>query len=145
MPEGSFMWILDALRLQFPTARLMTYGSKTKLDGSQSSQTLRELGAQLRSELRTVRQQPRAASVISLPQTRPPNYKYIPSIFIAHSLGGLSVKEVSCKIKTKWKIANFMTGFVTRIQRSRTRELPRESPRCNILRCSKSRHEDTRS
>lgn len=91
------MWILDAIPILFPTARVMTYGSKTKLDGSQSFQTLKELGAQLRGELKTVRRRQRTGSVISIDQPYPRNHEYIPSLFIAHSLGGLTLKEVSAE------------------------------------------------
>lgn len=71
----------------------MAYGSKTKLDGNESTQTLEELGMLLRSEMRTVRKR-RALSVVSLISPLLEPNLIVPSIFIAHSLGGLTVKEV---------------------------------------------------
>ncbi|KAJ5675776.1 hypothetical protein N7462_008673 [Penicillium macrosclerotiorum] len=80
----SFMWILDGLREHFPTARLMTYGSKTKLDGNESTQTLEDLGRILRDDL---------LGDLGSASSRVGKSFSVPSFFIAHSLGGLTVKE----------------------------------------------------
>ncbi|KAJ9209322.1 hypothetical protein DTO166G4_9085 [Paecilomyces variotii] len=87
--QSSYMWILDALSKDFPTARIMVYGSKTRLERDESTQqSLDELGHLLRSEMLTVRNR-RTLSNMSVVE---PSLA-VPSIFIAHSLGGLTVKE----------------------------------------------------
>lgn len=87
------MWVVDGLKEHLPTARLMTYGSKTKLDGNESTQTLEDLGKLLRDEMRSVTRR-RSQSVLSTTSTRLGTGFSVPSFFIAHSLGGLTVKEV---------------------------------------------------
>ncbi|KAJ5908474.1 hypothetical protein N7495_001156 [Penicillium taxi] len=70
----------------------MTYGSKTRLDGNESTQSLKELGMLLRNELKIVTRR-RVSTVDTLPtHAILPSFS-VPSIFIAHSLGGLTVKE----------------------------------------------------
>lgn len=71
----------------------MVYGSKTRLERDESTQqSLDELGHLLRSEMLTVRNR-RTLSNMSVVE---PSLA-VPSIFIAHSLGGLTVKEVRAK------------------------------------------------
>jgi hypothetical protein len=89
----SFMWVLDGLRDRLRNARLMTYGSKTRLDGNESTQTLEDLGKLLRDEMRSVTKR-RAQSVLSSTSSHLGTAFAVPSYFIAHSLGGLTVKEV---------------------------------------------------
>lgn len=89
----SFMWVLDALSKHLPYARIMTYGSKTKLDGNESTQSLEELGVLLRSEMRNVTRR-RSPSTLNSASPRLGASFAVPSFFIAHSLGGLTVKEV---------------------------------------------------
>ena len=85
------MWILDSLESNssFSGARLLLYGSDTKLAGNDSTQELSGLGDDLRSDLE------------ALASNTATNTKLIsvPLIFIAHSLGGLVVKEVVLQIK----------------------------------------------
>lgn len=88
------MWVLDVLRDRLPNARLMTYGSKTRLDGNESTQTLKDLGKLLRDEMRSVMRR-RSQSVLSSTMSHTGNAFAVPSFFIAHSLGGLTVKEVT--------------------------------------------------
>lgn len=75
------MWLVDLLPKAFPGARIMTYGFDTKLKGNDSIQGLDDLGGYLLSDLEHLRQ-----SLGSPPSA--------PLVFIAHSLGGLAVKEV---------------------------------------------------
>ena len=79
------MWLRDALPFDLddkatgqPMARVMTYGYASTVVDSESAQNLEDLGTSLRSGL--------------LPLTA--TSKTRPVIFIAHSLGGLVVKEV---------------------------------------------------
>lgn len=72
----------------------MTYGSKTRLDGNESTQTLEDLGKLLRDEMRSVTKR-RSQSVLSSTSSHLGTAFAVPSYFIAHSLGGLTVKEVN--------------------------------------------------
>jgi hypothetical protein len=116
------MWVLDGLREHFPNARLMTYGSKTKLDGNESSQTLEDLGKLLRDEMRSVTRR-RSQSVLSSPTSRLGTAFAVPSFFIAHSLGGLTVKEVFISIApTQFELElNLEIGTITGEEESRIR------------------------
>jgi len=80
------MWLRDALPHDIlgegngkSVARVMTYGYESDVSQSASTQNLEDLGASLRDSL--------------LPLARATSPK--PIIFIAHSLGGLVVKQVS--------------------------------------------------
>ncbi|KAJ5480917.1 hypothetical protein N7539_006811 [Penicillium diatomitis] len=106
----SFMWVLDGLREKFPTARLMTYGSKTKLDGNESTQTLEDLGKLLRDEMRSVTRR-RAQSALSKESCSTGPSFSVPSIFIAHSLGGLTVKEALLQEKTNPDKGTFISNL----------------------------------
>jgi hypothetical protein len=80
------MWILDTLRSisKLSGCRLLLYGSDTKLAGNNSTQELSSLGQELRSSLQALR---------SMLVTNTDGH-IMPLIFIAHSLGGLVVREV---------------------------------------------------
>ncbi|KAF7718620.1 Uncharacterized protein PECH_006351 [Penicillium ucsense] len=106
----SFMWVLDGLREKFPTARLMTYGSKTKLDGNESTQTLEDLGKLLRDEMRSVTRRP-AQSGLSKESCSTGPSSSVPSIFIAHSLGGLTVKEALLQEETNPDKETFLSNL----------------------------------
>jgi hypothetical protein len=75
------MWLIDSLPDAFLGARIMTYGLDTRLPNNDSHQSLSDLGRYLLSDLRDCR-----ASLKSSQNVR--------MVFIAHSLGGLVVKEV---------------------------------------------------
>jgi hypothetical protein len=85
------MWILDSLGSDSPFsgARLLLYGSDTKLAGNDSTQELSGLGDDLRYDLEALMSKTVTSTKLSI----------VPLIFIAHSLGGLLVKEVFCQIK----------------------------------------------
>lgn len=81
---GEHMWLRDTLPFELdneatgrPMARVMTYGYDASVANSPSTQNLEGLGTSLRSSL--------------LPLAASP--KTWPIVFIAHSLGGLVVKE----------------------------------------------------
>ena len=72
------MWLRDALPDDLPGARVLTYGYNSRLVGSRSFQNLEDLASKFRVSLRTAL------------SDRPPDR---PLIFIAHSLGGLVLKQ----------------------------------------------------
>jgi hypothetical protein len=87
---GSWMWILDSLGSDgpFSGARLLLYGSDTRLAGNDSTQELSGLGDDLRNDLEAL-----------ISKTMINSDGMVPLIFIAHSLGGLVVKEVYFQFK----------------------------------------------
>ena len=72
------MWLRDALPYEIPGARIFTYGYDTRLEQSNSFQNLEDLAITFCASLK-----------VAL-GSRPPNR---PLIFIAHSLGGLVLKQ----------------------------------------------------
>ncbi|CAG8962046.1 hypothetical protein HYFRA_00005088 [Hymenoscyphus fraxineus] len=72
------MWIRDSLSIDLPGVRAVIYGYNTKLDRSQSFQSIPDLGRALISQLQTYGW--------SLPSAKP-------VVFLAHSLGGLVLRE----------------------------------------------------
>ncbi|KAJ4247834.1 hypothetical protein NW762_013043 [Fusarium torreyae] len=75
---GRFVWLRDALPLEVPHARVLTYGYNSELVQSSSFQSLTDLGRALQLDLEGIRDRG---------QQRP-------IVFIGHSLGGLVIKEV---------------------------------------------------
>ncbi|RDW82749.1 hypothetical protein BP6252_03861 [Coleophoma cylindrospora] len=71
---GSHMWLRDSLPHDIKSCRVLIYGYNTQVQGSQSFQDLEALGSTLRT------------SIESMNEVKP-------LIFIAHSLGGLIVKQ----------------------------------------------------
>ena len=72
------MWLRDALPHYLPNARILIYGYDSKLAGSHSFQNLGDVGSRFRASLKV--------ALGSVPRERP-------LIFVAHSLGGLVLKE----------------------------------------------------
>ncbi|KAM6487335.1 ankyrin repeat protein [Trichoderma sp. SZMC 28011] len=81
--HGSFMWLRDALPIDYPKARILIYGYNTRLIRSRSFQNLTDLGKALQIDMKGIR---------DFAQTRP-------IVFIGHSLGGLVIKEAIVKLK----------------------------------------------
>ncbi|KAI0879929.1 uncharacterized protein GGS22DRAFT_176360 [Annulohypoxylon maeteangense] len=80
-PKGkdkSFMWIRDELPSIMPETRISIYGYDTALVGSKSFQSIQDLAISLIGHIK--------ASGQSLPSAKP-------LIFLAHSLGGIVLKE----------------------------------------------------
>lgn len=75
------MWLIDSLPKEFKGARIMTYGFDTRLKNNASVQHLEDLGGYLLSDIEQLR------ATLEYPRS-------VPLVFIAHSLGGLVVKEV---------------------------------------------------
>lgn len=125
------MWLRDSLPnflLQEvsdrPMARVMLYGYDSQVAGSRSLSNLAGLAQHLRESLRTIGSAK-------------------PLIFIAHSLGGLIVKEVSFQIAplARWTLKT-VTGnhsLGERQVRGESEASPVDIWRC-ILRCSPPRY-----
>ncbi|KAH8896423.1 hypothetical protein GQ53DRAFT_714083, partial [Thozetella sp. PMI_491] len=97
-PSGdkSFMWIRDALPGDMPKARVFLYGYDTTLIGSTSFQSITDLGLRLIEELR--------ASVLTTPYDKP-------TIFLAHSLGGIVVKHAIVELANRSRL-NILKGNI---------------------------------
>ena len=72
------MWLRDALPHHLPNARVLIYGYDSKLAGSHSFQNLSDVAARFRASLKV--------ALGPVPRERP-------LVFVAHSLGGLVLKE----------------------------------------------------
>lgn len=86
---GTHMWLRDSLCSDLPGARIILYGYDTQLYGSHTFQDLEALASTLRIDLQALATQD---SSDVQPQSKP-------LIFIAHSLGGLIVKEAIIQMK----------------------------------------------
>ncbi|OBT42034.1 hypothetical protein VE00_07424 [Pseudogymnoascus sp. WSF 3629] len=73
--DGDHMWLCDSLPRDLPGARVMIYGYDSQLQGSNSFQDIESLATSFREMLQSLRT------------------KTVPLILIAHSLGGIIVKE----------------------------------------------------
>ncbi|CAH0021395.1 unnamed protein product [Clonostachys rhizophaga] len=78
MGRLSFMWIRDALPSRLPGVRFIIYGYDTALSGSKSFQVVPDIAGSLISELK--------ANGWAAPAAKP-------IIFLAHSLGGVVLKQ----------------------------------------------------
>jgi hypothetical protein len=77
--NGQFVWLRDALPGTIPKARILTYGYDTKLQGDQSKQSIGRLAKVFLDALVTFR--------------RNTGTQRRPLCFVAHSLGGVVLKE----------------------------------------------------
>ncbi|KAK1962446.1 hypothetical protein LY78DRAFT_249507 [Colletotrichum sublineola] len=100
---GQFMWLVDD-DTAFPSnVRVLLYGYDTSLFGSESFQNIADIGERLATSVRSVR-----ASSTSSTKSDPR-----PIVFIAHSLGGLVVKEAIYSLaKTDPSHAQCIYGLV---------------------------------
>ncbi|KFY62216.1 hypothetical protein V497_02506 [Pseudogymnoascus sp. VKM F-4516 (FW-969)] len=81
--DGQHMWLCDSLPRDLPGAQIMIYGYDTQLHGSKSFQDLESLASSLRASIAAQR---------TFGSTNAKS-RAVPLVFIAHSLGGLIVKE----------------------------------------------------
>jgi len=83
------MWLRDSLPNDLPDARVILYGYDTQLHGSHTFQDLEALASTFRTDLGTLVTRDSSNA----------NPRAIPLIFVAHSLGGLLVKEAIIQMK----------------------------------------------
>src|SRR5450432_1311398 len=91
------MWLLDSLPQKIPSGRVMTYGFDTRIHGNRSTQDISVLGTHLRRAIEAMRAVARGwinGSAVDLRDAEQKDQAIRPLVFIAHSLGGLVVKEV---------------------------------------------------
>jgi hypothetical protein len=81
--DKTFMWIRDTLPKHLPGVRSIIYGYDTKLGGSQSFQLIPDLAQALINQLQTYGWNSTSAK---------------PVVFLAHSLGGLVLREAMVKL-----------------------------------------------
>ncbi|EFX04600.1 ankyrin repeat protein [Grosmannia clavigera kw1407] len=87
---GQFMWLVDDQDAYPANIRMLLYGYDTSLVASKSFQDISDIGERLAISIKSMRKPERNKS-----QVRPR-----PIVFIAHSLGGLIVKEAICHMAT---------------------------------------------
>ncbi|KAG8167584.1 hypothetical protein KVR01_003273 [Diaporthe batatas] len=92
--KDHFMWLRDDATWRKPNVRVMLYGYDTALVNSESFQTIENIGTELGATLSRVRRMLQQGKVDSRPR---------PIVFIAHSLGGLVVKQAICKMSSSKK------------------------------------------
>lgn len=83
------MWLCDSLPRDLPGARVMIYGYDSQLQGSNSFQDIESLASSFREMLQALQTK---ALTDAIPRT-------VPLILIAHSLGGIIVKEAIIQMK----------------------------------------------
>jgi hypothetical protein len=119
---GEHMWLSDSLQRDLPMARIILYGYESGLANSSGFQNLDDLGNALQKALQTL--YGRSEVCKSLPCSflrclHYADYRYShqlikkPIIFIAHSLGGLIVKEVcidSFRCKFRYRLNRIVTS-----------------------------------
>jgi hypothetical protein len=93
------MWLCDKLPKDLPTTRIIIYGYDSELVGSDSFQDLEALGTGLRTLISSIRPRSPTTAVSNtmhcyLFEANKELEKRKPLFFIAHSLGGLVVKQV---------------------------------------------------
>ncbi|KAF7532235.1 hypothetical protein G7054_g8144 [Neopestalotiopsis clavispora] len=98
--SGTHMWLRDSLPQDFQNARVLIYGYDSHIPGSTSFQTLESLAASLRNHVDGIK-----------PLSGPLNET--PIIFIAHSLGGLVLKQQESEL-LRSQSRNFFETFVSR-------------------------------
>ena len=83
--HSSYMWLRDALPQYLPNARILMYGFDSKLAGSHSFQNLSDVASRFQASLRV--------ALGSVARDRP-------LIIIAHSLGGLVLKQAMVQMSS---------------------------------------------
>ena len=83
------MWLVDDDDAYPANVRMLLYGFDTSLVASTSFQKVADLGERLAISLQSIRKQSQ------------PGIEPCPMVFIAHSLGGLVVKEAVCHMMAK--------------------------------------------
>ncbi|TAQ87678.1 hypothetical protein B7494_g3974 [Chlorociboria aeruginascens] len=86
------MWLADKLPQDWPQARIMIYGYQSPIMGSNSRQTLMDIAKTFSNNLIKMRSSLNVSS------------RRVPLVFLAHSLGGLVVKQALINLSKQSKI-----------------------------------------
>ncbi|KAK0624144.1 hypothetical protein B0T14DRAFT_427376 [Immersiella caudata] len=98
---GRFMWLVDDDAAVPSNVRMLLYGYDTSLVASQSFQNVTDIGKSLAAAVQGIRPSAEGA------------FEPRPIVFIAHSLGGLVVKEAICHmVKTDPRVARCVYGLI---------------------------------
>ena len=95
--DSSFMWIRDTLPAAFPDVRFILYGYDTALQGSRSFQTIIDLARTLIGGLE--------ANGWASPTAKP-------IIFLAHSLGGVLLKQLLVVLASGDERATYILSMI---------------------------------
>ncbi len=99
--SGRFMWLVDDDAAVPSNVRMLLYGYDTSLVASESFQDVTDIAKSLAAAVQGIR-----------PSSEGP-FEPRPIVFIAHSLGGLVVKEAICHmVKNDQRIAQCVYGLV---------------------------------
>jgi hypothetical protein len=94
--NGPFVWLRDGLPVDAPDLRILSYGYDTTIVNSSSFQSLTDLAKSLQLDLEGIqvrRERTKIRVHACLTGLQDPSHLR-PIVFIAHSLGGILVKEV---------------------------------------------------
>ncbi|RFN45021.1 hypothetical protein FIE12Z_10749 [Fusarium flagelliforme] len=96
--DGPFMWLRDGLPVDEPNLRILSYGYDSKIVDSNSFQNLTDLARSFQLDLESIQNSGHSR----------------PIVFIAHSLGGLLVKETIVQMthEPERSLLDLISGFM---------------------------------
>src|SRR4051794_16624051 len=97
--DGSYMWLRDFLPKHFSGARILIYGYNSGLAKSNSFQAISDIASTFRNHIAAIRSSTNVSITLNFKgNSTLMRIMYMkaprPLVFIAHSLGGIIVKEV---------------------------------------------------
>jgi hypothetical protein len=98
--ETNFMWLRDALPQRYPRIRVLAYGYDTQLIESKSFQSIEDLSLALINAIR--------AADLAEPSTKP-------IVIIAHSLGGIVVKQAFTLMAGNPSLSNNLLSKIQKV------------------------------
>lgn len=105
---GRFMWPVDTEDSRPPNVRFLLWGYDTSLINSESFQDIEDIGGNLATALEGIH----PSFARDDKDDQKPEFEARPIVFIAHSLGGLVVKEAICQMTQKMAYLRCVYGLV---------------------------------